>query len=95
LIPETNLTTEATAKDVVQGGNTSGSSQGPKVDISAGSSTGSLYWKKQQNDIVQLITTQEDASNQLSAGMNVFVEITTMMKKVCIPCSPENHGGSS
>jgi hypothetical protein len=55
-IPETNPTAEATAKDVVKGGKASGLSHGPKVDISVGNSTGSLYWKQQQNKIVQLIT---------------------------------------
>jgi hypothetical protein len=56
LIPETNPTTEATTKDVVKGGKASGLSHGPKVDIYVGNSTGSLYWKQQQNEIVQLIT---------------------------------------
>jgi hypothetical protein len=88
LIPETNPTTEATAKDVVKGGKASGSSHGPNVDISAGNSTGSLYWKQQQNKIVQLITSQEDASNTLSTGISVFVERTSVMNKVCIPYSP-------
>jgi hypothetical protein len=89
-ILETNPTTGATAKDGVQGGKASGSSRGSKVDISARSSIGSLYWKKQQNEIVQLITMQEDASNQLAARMNVFVERTAVLKKVCIPCSPRS-----
>jgi hypothetical protein len=87
-IPETNPTTEATAKDVVKGGKASGSSQVPNVDISTGSPTGSLYWKQQQNKIVQLITSQKDASNTLFTGISVFVEGTVVMKKVCIPCSP-------
>jgi hypothetical protein len=84
-MPEAKPTVEATANDVVQSNKTSGSFQGHMADISAGSSS---LWKQKQLEIIELITSQEDASNQLSTGMAVFVERTSTMKKVCIPCSP-------
>jgi hypothetical protein len=70
-MPETNLTTEATANDVVQSKKVSGSFQGHMVDVSAG---GSSFWRQKQLEIVDLITSQEDASNQLSSGISAFVE---------------------
>jgi hypothetical protein len=87
-ILEINPMTEATAKDVIEGDKASGLSHGPLVDMPAGSSSGSLFWKQKQLEIIRLITSQEDASNQLSTGMSVFVEKTSVMKMVCIPCSP-------
>jgi hypothetical protein len=75
-IPEINLTTEATAKDVVEGYKAPGSSHDPLVDMPAGSYSGSLFWMQTQLEIIRLITSQEDASNQLSAGMSHFVEKT-------------------
>jgi hypothetical protein len=58
---------------------------GPMADVPAGRS---LLWKQKQLEIIELITSQEDASNQLSAGMSIFVERTSTMKKVYTPCSP-------
>jgi hypothetical protein len=58
--PETNPTTEATANDVVQSKKVSGSFQGQMADASAG---GSSFWRQKQLEIVDLITSQEDASN--------------------------------
>jgi hypothetical protein len=84
-MPEANPTTEATANDVVQSEKASGSFQGHMADASAG---GSSFWKQKQLEIVELITSQEDASNQLSSGISAFVEKTTTMKKVCIASSP-------
>jgi hypothetical protein len=55
------------------------------ADASAGSS---LFWKQNQLEIVNLITSQEDAGNQLSSGIAAFVEKTATMKKVCTPSSP-------
>jgi hypothetical protein len=55
------------------------------VDASAG---GSLFGKQRQLEIVDLITSQEDASKQLFSRISAFVEKTTIMKKVCTPCSP-------
>jgi hypothetical protein len=80
--PESNPTTEAMANDVVQSNRASGSSHGHMADASAGSS---LLWKQKQLEIFELITSQEDVSNQLSVGMSVFVERASTMKKVCIP----------
>jgi hypothetical protein len=84
-ILEANPTTEATANDVVQSNKASGSSHGHMADVPVGSS---LLWKQKQLEIIELITSQEDASNLLSVGMSVFVERTSIMKKVCTPCSP-------
>jgi hypothetical protein len=84
-MPETNPTTEATANDVVQSKKVSGSFQGQMADASAG---GSLFWREKQLEIVDLITSQEDADNQLSIGISAFVEKTATMKKVCTPSSP-------
>jgi hypothetical protein len=55
------------------------------TDASAG---GSLFWRQKQLEIVNLITSQEDASNQLSSGITAFVEKTATMKKVCTPSRP-------
>jgi hypothetical protein len=82
---ETNPTTEATANDVAQSEKVSGSFQGQMADASAG---GSSFWRQKQLEIVDLITSQEDASNQLSSGISAFVEKTATMKKVCTPSSP-------
>jgi hypothetical protein len=43
------------------------------------------FGSKSNFEIFELITSQEDASNQLSVGMSIFVERTSTMKKVCIP----------
>jgi hypothetical protein len=85
LIPEANPTTEATANDVVQSNKASGPSHGSMADVPVGSS---LLWRQRQLEIIKLITSQEDANNQLSAEMSIFVERTSTMKKVCTPCSP-------
>jgi hypothetical protein len=84
-MPEANPTTKATANDVIQSEKASDSFQGQVADASAG---GSLFWKQKQLEIVNLITSQEDASNQLSSGIATFVEKTATMKKVCTPSSP-------
>jgi hypothetical protein len=84
-MPETNPTTEATANDVVQSKKVSGSFQGQMADDSVGCSS---FWRQKQLEIVDLITSQEDASNQLSSRISAFVAKTTIMKKVCTPSSP-------
>jgi hypothetical protein len=84
-MPEANPTTEATANDVVQSSQASSSFQGHMADASVGNNS---FWKQKQLEIIDLITSQEDASNQLSKGIHAFVERTSTMKKVCIPCSP-------
>jgi hypothetical protein len=83
-MPEINPMTEAAANDVVQSEKASGS-QGQVVDTPSG---GSLYWRQKQLEVVNLISSQEDASNQLSSGITTFVEKTATMKKVCTPSSP-------
>jgi hypothetical protein len=85
---ETNTTTKASAKDVVQSDKVSGLSHGPMVDLAKGSPTSGLHWMKQHDNIVQLSNMQVDASNKLSSSMSVFIERTSVMKKVCIPCIP-------
>jgi hypothetical protein len=85
LMLEANLTTEATANDVIQSEKAPGLFQGQMADASAG---GSLFWKQKQLEIVNLISSQEDASNQLSSGIAAFVERTATMKKICTPSSP-------
>jgi hypothetical protein len=84
-MPETNPTTEATANDVVQSEKVSGLFQGQMADASVGDSS---FWRQKQLEIVDLITSQEDASNQLSSGISAFVEKIATMKKVCTPSSP-------
>jgi hypothetical protein len=84
-MPDANPTTEAAANDVVQSEKASGSFQGQVVDAPVGAS---LFWKQKQLEIVNLITSQEDASNQLSSGIAALVDKTTTMKKVCTPSSP-------
>jgi hypothetical protein len=84
-MPEANPTTEATANDVVQSEKASGSFQGQVADVPMG---GSLFWRQKQLEVVNLISSQEDASNQLSSGIAAFVERTTTMKKLCTPSSP-------
>jgi hypothetical protein len=79
-MPETN----PTANDVVQSEKASGS-QGQVADTPSG---GSLYWRQKQLEVVNLISSQEDASNQLSSGITAFVEKTATMKKVYTLSSP-------
>jgi hypothetical protein len=81
---EINPTTEAAANDVVRSEKASGS-QGQVADTPSG---GNLYWRQKQLEVVNLISSQEDASNQLSSGIAAFVEKTSTMKKVCTPSSP-------
>jgi hypothetical protein len=59
-MPKANPTTDATANDVVQSDKASSSFQGHMVDASVGNSS---FWKQKQLEIVELITSQEDASN--------------------------------
>jgi hypothetical protein len=48
----------------------------------------SLFWKQKQLEVICLITSQEDANNQLSSGIATFVEKIATMKKVRTPSSP-------
>jgi hypothetical protein len=84
LTPEANPTTEATANDVVQSEKASGSPD----QVTDAPSGGSLYWKQKQLEVINFISSLEDASNQLSSGITTFVEKTATMKKVCTPSSP-------
>jgi hypothetical protein len=84
-MPKANPMTEAMANDVVQSEKASDPFQGQMADASVG---GSSFWRRKQLEIVDLITSQEDASNQLSSSISTFVEKTAIMKKVCTPSSP-------
>jgi hypothetical protein len=84
-MPEANPSTKAAANDAVQSEKASGSFQGQVADASMG---GSLFWRQKQLEVVNLISSQEDASNQLSSGIAAFIEKTATMKKVCTPSSP-------
>jgi hypothetical protein len=83
---EANPTTEATVNDVVQSEKAPDLFHGQMADAPAG---GSLFWRQRPLEIVNLITSQEDASNQLSSGISAFVEKTAVMKKVCTRSSPQ------
>jgi hypothetical protein len=85
MMPEANPTTEAMTNDVVQSEKASDSFQGQMADTSAGSSS---FWRQKQLEIIDLITSQEDASNQLFSRISNFVEKIAIMKKVCTPSSP-------
>jgi hypothetical protein len=77
------------AKDVALDTNqASGSSQGQGTDVSKTGVSSSLRWKKQLDARVPLDDLQEEISGGITSAMNVFVERTSLMKKVCIPCSP-------
>jgi hypothetical protein len=84
-MPEANPTTKAAANDVIQSEKASSSFQGQVADASTG---GSLFWIQKQLEVVNLISSQEDASNKLSSGIATFVQKTATMKKVCTPSSP-------
>jgi hypothetical protein len=86
---EANPMIEATANDVIQSEKASDSFQGQMADASAG---GSSFWRQKQLEIVDLITSQEDASNQLSSGISAFVKKTGLRRYV-LPVAPEQHGG--
>jgi hypothetical protein len=58
--PEANPMTEATANDVIQSEKASSSFQDQVADAPAG---GSLFWRQKQLEVVNLISSQEDASN--------------------------------
>jgi hypothetical protein len=58
-MPEANPTTEATANDVIQSEKASGS----PGQVADAPSRGSLYWRQKQLEVVNLISSQEDASN--------------------------------
>jgi hypothetical protein len=90
-----NTTTEALAKDVVPNVTSAGGSE--KI-VLVGSSSGKEAtaegvadiptWKKQVDALFHLDDLQEKASNPVSSAMTAFVQITSIVKKVCTPCSP-------
>jgi hypothetical protein len=45
-------------------------------------------WKKRVDALFHLDTLQEQASDTVSSAMTGFVQRTSVVKEVCIPCSP-------
>jgi hypothetical protein len=57
------------------------------VDMTIGTS-GAARWKKKTDALFHLDGLQEEASNQISLAMSIFVQRTNVVKEVCIPSSP-------
>jgi hypothetical protein len=47
-----------------------------------------VRWKKKADALFHLDGLQEEASNHLTSVMSSFVQRTSVVKVVCIPCSP-------
>jgi hypothetical protein len=45
-------------------------------------------WKRRMDALFHLDDLQEQASNTVSSAMTAFVQRTSVVKEVCIPCSP-------
>jgi hypothetical protein len=45
-------------------------------------------WEKRVGTLFHLDSLQEQASNSVSSAMTAFVQRTSVVKEVCIPCSP-------
>jgi hypothetical protein len=45
-------------------------------------------WKKRAGALFHLDTLQEEASNQISSALTLFVQTTSVVKEVCTPCIP-------
>jgi hypothetical protein len=45
-------------------------------------------WKKKADALFHLDGLQEETSNHLTSAMSSFVQRTSIVKEVCIPCSP-------
>jgi hypothetical protein len=52
-------------------------------------------WKKKADALFRLDCLQEEASNHVSTAMSSFVQRTSIVKEVCTPVAPEQHGGFS
>jgi hypothetical protein len=46
-------------------------------------------WKKKADALFHLDGLQEDTINNLTSAMSSFVQRTSIVKEVCIPCSPQ------
>jgi hypothetical protein len=83
---------EASAKDAMPATNVA---RGPKkvtfggktVEITAGARD-AARWKKKADALFHLDGLQEEAINHLTSAMSSFVQRTSVVKEVCIPCSP-------
>jgi hypothetical protein len=60
---------------------------GTSVEMTAGTG-GAARWKKKVNALFHLDGLQEEASNQISSAMSLFVQRTNVVKEVCISSSP-------
>jgi hypothetical protein len=90
--PKASKMAEASAKDDMPATNPA---RGPKkvtfggkaVEMAAGAG-GATRWKKKADALFRLDSLQEEASNHVTSAMSSFVQITSVVKEVCIPGSP-------
>jgi hypothetical protein len=90
--PKASKMVEASAKDALPATNPA---RGPKkvtfgekmVEIAAGARD-AVRWKKKADALFHLDGLQEEASNHLTSAMSSFVQRTSVVKEVYIPCSP-------
>jgi hypothetical protein len=83
---------EASAKDAMPATNPA---RGPKKVTFGGKTIGmaagagdAAKLKKKADALFRLDGLQEEASNHLTSTMSSFVQRTSVLKEVCIPCSP-------
>jgi hypothetical protein len=60
---------------------------GISVDMTTGTG-GATRWNKKADALFHLDGLQEEASNQISSAMSLFVQRTNVVKEVCTPSSP-------
>jgi hypothetical protein len=90
--PKASKMAEASAKDAMPATNPA---RGPKkvtfggktVEIAAGAG-GAARWKEKSDALFHLDGLQEEASNHVTSSMSSFLQRTSVVKEVCIPCSP-------
>jgi hypothetical protein len=64
---------------------------GKTVGMAAGASDAAKL-KKKADALFRLDGLQEEASNHLTSAMSSFIQRTSVVKEVCIPCSPQVSG---
>jgi hypothetical protein len=67
---------------------TFGGSLAKKVKIAEGAGD-AAKWKKRADALFHLDNLQEEANNNISSAMTLFVQRTSVVKEVCTPCSPQ------
>jgi hypothetical protein len=90
--PKTGKTAEASAKDATPAATPARGSKrvtfgGKTVDIEVEAGN-AAKWKKKADALFHLDGLQEETSNNLTSAMSSFVQRTSIVKEVCIPCSP-------